>query len=136
MADTHAATNAKGLRITGTVCESAVVGNTGFSADRPRASLCLRVAPAKGLTYDIRQDLGTDPNAHIAANAKAKLLKRGAPVVVYGAGLRVRIDHDQAVLQVQDVTDVIPQALPPHHASLATDPARKATNPTTDQDAA
>lgn len=127
---------AQGLRITGTVSEAAFIGGSGYGTDKPSATLCLKVTPTKGLPYDVRQDLGTNPSAHIAGHAKAKLLTKGAPVVVYGTGLRVRIDDEQAVLRVLDVTDVIPQSLPPHHATQATDgpdlphPTTAATAPT------
>lgn len=119
------------LRIRGVVIDHAVVGNTGFTGGKPSAALCLKVMPPKGLSYDIRQDLGTDPNAHIAAQAKAKLLKRGATVTVYCAGLRVRIDSDQALLQAQDVSDVIPGELPPHHATQAIDRTQERAIPAT-----
>ena len=120
-APTTALSTAQGLRITGTVSEAAFVGGSGYGTATPSATLCLKVTPSKGLPYDIRQDLGTNPSAHIAGHAKAKLLTKGAPVVVYGCGLRVRIDHEQALLQVLDVTDVIPGQLPPHHPTQAID---------------
>jgi len=95
-----------GIRITGQLTEDARLGYT--PGDSPTAVLDLMITPAKGLPYLIRQPLGSDPSAHIAAQAKLRVLRRGDEVAVYAEGLRAQSDHGIASLRALGVTHVLP----------------------------
>lgn len=95
-----------GIRITGKLADDA---HLGFTPGEPStAVLTLMVTPAKGLPYVVRQTIGTDPSAHIAAQAKLRVLRRGDEVSVYAEGLRAQSDHGVAALRAVGVTHVLP----------------------------
>ena len=107
------------VRITGQLHEHAHLAYT--TQQPPVAVLTLTIHPAKGRPYHITQVLGTDPTDHLIAAGKLCMLRRGAWVAVYGAGLRDQSDHGVACLAVLDVTDVHVIDLPPKPAAtLAT----------------
>jgi antitoxin component of RelBE/YafQ-DinJ toxin-antitoxin module len=95
-----------GVRITGVLQENAaVLYQAGI---QPSAMLVLKIAPEKGLPFLVRKPLGTDPNAHMAAQAKLVVMKRGDQVAVYAKGFQARDDHDVATLFALDVSDILP----------------------------
>jgi len=96
----------KGIRITGELTQDAALLYTPGAT--PTAHLELHIDADIGLPYVARHPLGADPNAHMAAQAKLIMLRRGAQVAVYGAGLRAQSDHGIACLAVLRVSDVLP----------------------------
>lgn len=102
------------LRVTGVLLQHAeLVFSTG---PEPHAFLRVRISTGAGFPYLVQQDLGTSPGSHIAAQSKARLLRRGAHVTATCRGLLPRTDHADAVLRCMDVTDLIPHDLPAHSA--------------------
>ena len=99
-----------GVRITGSVSHDALVSYTPDA--EPTAMLTLQLQTPAGLPYMVRQVIGKDVNQQVAAAAKARLLRRGCEVAVYGKGLRVRTDHDTAALAIVDVSDILPLSIP------------------------
>lgn len=99
-----------GVRITGAVSHDALVSYTPDA--EPTAVLTLHLQTSTGLPYMVRQVIGKDVNQQLAASAKARLLRRGCEVAVYGKGLRVRTDHDTASLAIVDVSDILPLSVP------------------------
>jgi hypothetical protein len=100
------------LRLTGTLLRDAELRHT--TGPQSRAILVAEVCTGKGQPHLVQQDLGHEPASHFAAQAKARLLKRGTGVTVYCRGAEARLDHGRAVLRCLDVTDLIPNALPAH----------------------
>lgn len=98
------------IKINGTLQRDAEVRHT---AGQPsHAVIVAELRTGKGLPYQLLQDLGTEPAAHLAAVAKARLLRRGALCTAWAKGLMPQTDHGQAVLRLIDVTDVIPHDIP------------------------
>lgn len=103
----HAAQQHDELHVTGTLADDAVLGfSAGADENRP-AVLSFTIQPAKGLPYFVRQVIGTDVSAQIAARAKVREMRRGTVVTVYAKGCRFQSDHDQAGLRLLDVSDVV-----------------------------
>lgn len=98
------------LRITGVLLDHAQHLHTAGQASHALVRAC--VSTGAGLPCDVLQDLGTGPSAHIAAERKARLLRRGAAVTVVCRGALPRTDHATAVLRCVDVIDLIPHHLP------------------------
>lgn len=99
-----------GIRITGSVSHDALVSYTPDA--QPTAVLTLQLQTSAGMPYTVRQVIGKDVNQQLAAVAKARLMRRGCEVAVYGKGLRIKSDHDIASLAVVDVSDVLPLSVP------------------------
>lgn len=99
-----------GVRITGSVSHDALVSYTPDA--EPTAVLTLQLETSTGLPYTVRQVIGKDVNQQLAAVSKARLLRRGCEIAVYGKGLRVKSDHDIACLTVMDVSDILPLSVP------------------------
>jgi hypothetical protein len=100
-----------GVRVTGTLQDDALLSYT--PEREPQAVLTFELPADKGLPYRVRQLIGRDPNAHIAAQAKAQMLRRGVQVSVHGKGLRVSSDHGIACLVIVDVENVFALTTPP-----------------------
>lgn len=93
------------IRVAGCLTADArLVPSTGAM---PHAFLFLDFGPAEGLPYRARVDLGVDLADHMAAEALLPQLRTGAVVSVAGRALRLRTDHDAAVLSVIDARDVL-----------------------------
>jgi len=103
------------IRVTGMLTQDAQLRRTPGA--QSHALLFLSIAQSEGLPYEVRHDCGTEPAAIIAAESKARILKRGAIVTVYATGIAQRMDHAHAVLSLRGVTDVIPSTLNAHEAS-------------------
>ncbi|RZI82598.1 MAG: hypothetical protein EOP38_15400 [Rubrivivax sp.] len=112
------------LRITGTLEDDAHVTYTGAPH---RVVLLLKVRPAVGMPYVVRQVGSTDQNEWMAVEAKATALKRGAQVRVYAKGLRVQSHAAGAALLAVDVTGVFPLQLATHQPSGQLDAAPQET---------
>ncbi len=95
------------IQIKGQLSEHAQVGYLP-NTNPPEATLVLRIQPARGMPYIAVQRLGSDPAAHIAAQSKLALMRRGTWVCVYAKSLQVRADHDTHALRVDGITSVIP----------------------------
>ena len=81
-----------------------------FTAGLPRHALMfIELDTATGWPYVGQIDCGTEPTPINAAEAKARLLKRGTCVTVYARGITGRTDHGRAVLALVGITDVIPE---------------------------
>jgi hypothetical protein len=98
--------NTETLRITGSISEDARVTFTG-GADPQAAVFTAVITPPLGLPYRVLQPLGTDASVQVAAQMKAKQLKRGAMVEVHCTGLRVKDDHGRVELVTMNVQAVI-----------------------------
>lgn len=106
------------LRVTGQLTADArMVHSTGAE---PHAFLFLHWAPAIGMPYRARIDLGADLADHMAAEALLPLLRCGTTVSVAGSALQLRTDHSTAVLTVQDA----------RHVLVLQDPLQDPTPPT------
>ncbi len=93
------------LRVTGRLTEDArLVHSTGVE---PHAFLYLQVAPAIGLPYRARVDLGTELADHMGTEALLPALRTGAIVSVAGSSLQLRTDHHHAVLSIQHARHVL-----------------------------
>lgn len=98
------------VRITGVMARNAELRITAEA--QPRAVLCMQVETGRGFPYRVAQDCGTSNAEHRAAAIKAALLRRGAVVTVYARGSAPRTDHGHAVINLEGVTDVIPETPP------------------------
>lgn len=95
------------IQIRGQLSEHAQVGYLP-NTNPPEATLVIRIQPERGMPYVAVQRLGSDPAAHIAAQAKLHLMRRGTWVCIYARSLQVRQDHDTHALRVDGITSVIP----------------------------
>lgn len=103
------------LRVTARLIEDArLVHSTGVE---PHAFLYLQMAPAIGLPYRARVDLGTELADHMAVEALLPGLRTGAIVSVAGSSLQQRIDHHTAVLSIQHARHVLLLQGPALHAA-------------------
>lgn len=110
-APTGAPTFATGLlKVTGVLLDHAEQRNSAGAESH--ALLIARISTGAGMPYEAIQDLGTSASAHIAAESKARLLRRGQAVTVTCRGALPRTDHHHAVLRCVDVVDLIPHDLP------------------------
>jgi hypothetical protein len=73
-----------------------------------RGLLAFDITTGKGFPYQVRRSIANQAADHYAATLLQHALRRGARVRVYAAGATSRTSHDKAVLQLIDVTDVIP----------------------------
>lgn len=111
------------LRATGTLLHDAELR---FSTGAERhAFLAVEFGTGSGMPYRAVQDLGTDPLAHVAAEAKATLLRQGRRVTVYARGANFRNDHDRALLRLIDVSDLVVHDLPTTHSEGAAAPSEE-----------
>lgn len=94
------------LRIDGVLTDHAQALHT--PGHNSHALLQAVIDGGQGLPFVVLQDLGTGPSAHIAAESKARLLRRGMRVLATAGGAVPRTDHDRAVLRLVDLTDLIP----------------------------
>lgn len=74
---------------------------------QPHMLLVLDFAPARGLPYHARIDLGTDATDHMAAQAELPALRCGAFVSVGGSALQLCRDHGHELLRVVDARDLV-----------------------------
>lgn len=95
------------LRVTGTLTEDARLYPTAGAKGHPGQLLFLNFAPAQGLPYRARVDLGTDIADHMEAEALLPHLRRGAVVSAAASALQLRNDHDRQVLVLIDPRDVL-----------------------------
>lgn len=115
------------LRASGTLLRDAELRFT-VGAQR-HAFLRVEFGTGAGLPYLATQDLGTEPLQHLAAEAKARLLRQGRRVTVYAAGATFRSDHDSAALRLVDVTDLVVHDLPaPTAGHAAAAPAEESSH--------
>lgn len=98
------------VRITGVLLEHAEVRHT--AGRDSHALLVARIGTGTGMPHEAVQDFGTSPSGHLAAESKARRLRRGAAVTVTCRGEVPRADHGHAVLRCLDVTDLFPHDLP------------------------
>lgn len=101
------------IRVTGVLTQDAELRMT--TGAQPHGLLFLRIAQSAGLPYEARQDCGSEPAQLIAAEAKRRVLKRGAVVTIYASGITPRTDHAHAVLALRGVTDVVPAVTHRHN---------------------
>lgn len=106
---------AAAIKINGTLQRDAEVRHTPGS--NSHALLVAELHTGRGLPYQVLQDLGTSPAAHLAAESKARLLRRGALCTVWAKGAMPQTDHDRAVLRLVEVTDLIPHDIPTDSAA-------------------
>lgn len=93
------------LRVAGRLTADArLVHSTGAM---PHAFLFLDFAPALGMPYRARVDLGTELADHMAAEALLPQLRTGAAISVAGRALQLRSDHHMAALAVVDAQAVL-----------------------------
>ncbi len=105
------------IRITGELGSDAELRYT--PGPKPRALLFFQLGASKGFPFTGVQDYGDDPNRFFAAEAKQRLLRRGMTVTVHAEGLSPRTDHGNAVLRLENVTDVIPNIHDPREPKHA-----------------
>ncbi len=105
------------IRITGRLLTDAEWRVSG--GNTPAGFLIVHVEQHPGLPA-IRacQLIGTDPTRMVAAQAKARVLRRGDAVTVYGQKL---LPHGERVLELSGVTDVLPSQLRPIPALVEKD---------------
>ena len=77
-------------------------------ADGKSGLLAFEVSTGMGFPYEVRRPVAGQAADHIAATALQHALRRGARVRVYARGATPRTSHGIAVLQLIDVTHVIP----------------------------
>lgn len=94
------------LRVVGQLLEDAVLGYT--PPPKVEAVLSFEIAMPKGRPVRGIQRLGTDENAHVAADAKKQMLKRGRWVAVYAEGAQEQSDHGVAALRLFGVSGIHP----------------------------
>lgn len=99
------------VTVTGELAADAELRFTAGTA--PRALLLFRITAPAGYPFAVTQDCGADPANFAAAQAKSRLLRRGATVTVYAKGAFPRTDHGHAVLCLEGVSDVIPSSINP-----------------------
>lgn len=93
------------LRVSGRLTADArLVPSTGT---QPHAHLFVDLAPAEGLPYRARVDLGTDLADHMAAEALLPALRCGATVSLGGSALQLRTDRGGPVLSIQHARHVV-----------------------------
>lgn len=116
----HAAAN-HGTRVRGALLQDAVFAVTPTA---PHIGvLTVQIAMPKGQPYEARLVIGTLPCAHVAARAKAALLRQGQMVEVHAqGGVRQRLGRGRAISQLQAVTDILPLQTH-HHTDHQDDPA-------------
>lgn len=85
-------------RVSGVLTDDAHMAPT--MGAQPHMLLVLDFAPAQGLPYHARIDLGTDATEHMAAEAELPRLRRGALVSVGGDSLQLCRDHGHELLRV------------------------------------
>lgn len=115
------------VRVTGRLTEPACLAHT--AGREPHGLLLLRFAPAEGLPYHARVDLGTDLVDQMATEALLPALQRGHVVSVGGSHLAQRTEHGQPVLHVRGACNVF--LLEPHPPAA---PAASITTPTEEID--
>lgn len=93
------------LRVSGVLTADAHLAPT--AGREPRALLMLHLAPARGLPYEARIDLGSCLADHIAAEAELRHMRAGAFVSVAGDALELRADHGRAALRVVHARDAV-----------------------------
>lgn len=98
------------LKVTGILLDHAEQRHT--PGHDSHALLVARISTGAGMPYEAVHDLGSSPASHIAAESKARLLRRGTAVSVTCRGALPRTDHAHAVLRCLDVVDLIPLSLP------------------------
>ena len=109
------------IRVTGQLHADACMTCTPETINGPPvAAVFFEIHPAKGMPYIVHQVFGPEPSAHIAADAKARTLKRGTAVRVFAQGLRAQSDHGYACLHLMKVTDVLPLSTNPAAYTEAT----------------
>lgn len=86
------------VRVTGSLTADAYVAAT--IGRTPGAILILDFAPAQGLPYHARIELGTEVADHMQAEAALPYLRIGALVSVAGDALELRTDHGRAALRI------------------------------------
>lgn len=93
-----------------------------FSPGGDTAWLYAFVEQPRGLPYLGVQRFGGDPTSLRAAQAKARLLAKGAEVVMYATGLaleRTSFDPGHQALRLQGEVDIRPVSLPARHEQAA-----------------
>jgi hypothetical protein len=97
------------LRVTGILLNHAEVRHS--AGNESHALLVAHISTGAGMPHEATQDLGTSPAAHIAAESKARLLRRGTAVTAVCRGALPRTDHGNAVLRLVDVSELIPHRI-------------------------
>ena len=101
------------LRVSGVLTTDAHLAPT--TGRDPHALLMLHLAPARGLPYEARIDLGCDLADRMLAEAELPRMRAGAFVSVAGDALELRADHGHAALRVVHARDAVVFSDPINH---------------------
>ena len=98
------------LRVIGQLVDNAAVTYT--PGIKPAAVLSFEMDLPKGRRVRVVMPLGTDENAHIAADAKKQMLRRGSWAAVHAEGGQEQSDHGVVAFRLLGVSGVYPLPTP------------------------